>query len=334
MRPDNRTPTLSVCLPTYNRARYLRESLPSVLNQTYEDFELIIGDNCSTDQTEQIVREYARTDNRIIYLRHDANIGAMKNGFALLNAARSKYIACFHDDDVMMPGHLASSVKVLEENPGVGFAHCGAIEIDSEGKPTGLIRNGGLAADAVLPGNDYLVRLLSGFNPICAPSVVVRRSCLDLAGSPDERLPCTNDYELWMRFCLFGDVAFLAGPHLKYRVHSGNDTNNYFGNVGFFEQMYLARRVVLEKYPDRIPNAKLLLRWVTRRSSREALCEAYNLAAAGRYADAKEYVDFALRIDPASCISPVMLRTQLRRFVRETAINRAKKLLKGFGLAS
>ena len=111
-------PCVSVCIPTFNRCDFLKESIESVLTQTFEDYELLISDNASTDMTEELVRSYR--DKRIRYSRNLNNIGVRNNMNNCLALSRGKYITILPDDDVMMPENLTKKVHVLNREKRVG----------------------------------------------------------------------------------------------------------------------------------------------------------------------------------------------------------------------
>ncbi|AOW98240.1 hypothetical protein BJP34_01190 [Moorena producens PAL-8-15-08-1] len=112
-------PRLSIGLPVYNGEEFLREALDSILAQTFEDFELIISDNCSTDATEEICREYQAKDKRIYYYRNQENLGAAPNYNRTVELARGEYFKWAADDDVCAPSFLARCVEVLDNDPTV-----------------------------------------------------------------------------------------------------------------------------------------------------------------------------------------------------------------------
>ena len=114
-------PSVSVCIPTYNRAGMLEEAISSVLAQTFQDFELIICDNASEDQTESVVNSI--NDQRIKYFRNSSNLGSRGNWNRCLRESRGEFIALFPDDDMMMPENLLEKVGVLKAHPGVGSGH-------------------------------------------------------------------------------------------------------------------------------------------------------------------------------------------------------------------
>jgi glycosyltransferase involved in cell wall biosynthesis len=112
-------PKVTVCIPTYNRANYLRYSVNSVLTQTYQDFELIICDDGSKDNTSEVISEWH--DRRIRYIRQPKNIGRSKNMRSGFDAATGNYFVKFDDDDAITPEFLEKTVAVLDNEPTVDF---------------------------------------------------------------------------------------------------------------------------------------------------------------------------------------------------------------------
>jgi glycosyltransferase involved in cell wall biosynthesis len=134
--PDVSTdPRVSVGLPVYNGAVWLRETLESLLAQTYCDFELIISDNASTDETQSICEQYASSDRRIRYLRQDTNRGLCWNWNHVFEVSRSNYFKWAACDDLCLPTFLESAVGVLDQHADVAWCHTLSRHIDSIGKP-------------------------------------------------------------------------------------------------------------------------------------------------------------------------------------------------------
>lgn len=134
-----KTPTLSVGLPVYNGQQYLAQALEALLAQSYDDFELIISDNASTDGTESICRAYAARDDRIRYVRQPANIGADPNHQFVVDEARGRLFKWAAHDDLYEPELLRRCVEALESHPGVVLAHAADAAIDEEGNVLGRL---------------------------------------------------------------------------------------------------------------------------------------------------------------------------------------------------
>jgi glycosyltransferase involved in cell wall biosynthesis len=124
---------VSIGLPVYNGARYLREALDSLLSQTFDDFELIICDNASTDDTGTIARDYAARDSRIRYYRNETNIGAPRNFNRAFALSERRYFKWASYDDALTPTFIQACVDVLDRDPGVVLVFTRGQIIDPDG---------------------------------------------------------------------------------------------------------------------------------------------------------------------------------------------------------
>jgi glycosyltransferase involved in cell wall biosynthesis len=130
---NNHLPRVSIALPVYNGENYVRKALDSLLAQSYKDFELLIGDNASTDGTQAICESYAEQDGRIRYMRNETNIGAAANYNRLFELARGEYFKWAAHDDVCSPDFLKSCVEKLDSDPSVVLCCPKEIAIDKDG---------------------------------------------------------------------------------------------------------------------------------------------------------------------------------------------------------
>lgn len=128
------TPKATIGLPVYNGENYLRESIDSILAQTFTDFELIISDNASTDQTEAICRAYVAADPRVHYTRNETNLGASRNYNQLVSLARGQYFKWGAHDDLCAPQFLERCVQLLDQDESIVIAHTKVVDIDDQGK--------------------------------------------------------------------------------------------------------------------------------------------------------------------------------------------------------
>ncbi|MBD2294666.1 glycosyltransferase family 2 protein [Anabaena sphaerica FACHB-251] len=127
-------PQLSIGLPVYNGEKFLQASLDALLNQTFSDFELIISDNASTDNTEEICRNYAAEDQRIRYYRNSSNIGCACNFNRVFKLSNGEYFKWAAYDDLHAPDFLSKCIQVLEENPNYILCHSHTSFIDHQGE--------------------------------------------------------------------------------------------------------------------------------------------------------------------------------------------------------
>jgi glycosyltransferase involved in cell wall biosynthesis len=127
-------PLVTIGLPVYNGERFIRQSLDSLLGQTFRDFRLIVSDNASTDSTAAICQEYAARDPRVVYTRNDHNIGNPRNFNKIANLTTTKYLKWSTADDYWDIHFLEKAVAVMEKDPSIALCYPGAILIDEEGK--------------------------------------------------------------------------------------------------------------------------------------------------------------------------------------------------------
>jgi glycosyltransferase involved in cell wall biosynthesis len=137
MTASQELPLVSIGMPTFNGARFIRQSLDALLAQDYDNFELIISDNGSTDATPRICQEYAGRDGRIVYLRNEINQGTIWNFKNVLDWSRGQYFMWAGDHDLWHSGWLSRCVAVLKDDPGVAIAYGQTMLIDEEGRELG-----------------------------------------------------------------------------------------------------------------------------------------------------------------------------------------------------
>lgn len=130
-------PKLSIGLPVYNGERYLSEAIRSILDQTFRDFELIISDNASTDQTETICRQFASQDDRIRYYRNEQNVGASRNFAFVYQLAKGEYFKWAAHDDLLAPTFFERCIEALDNDPSAVLSYSKVLKIDEDGKVTG-----------------------------------------------------------------------------------------------------------------------------------------------------------------------------------------------------
>ena len=131
---DRAIPRVSLGVPAYNAEKYLPIAVESLLAQSYTDFELIISDNASTDNTEAICRDYAARDPRIRYYRAAANVGSAGNFSRVFQYARGEYFKWAASDDVCLPTYLERCVEALDRDPEVAWCHSRSTHIDQDGE--------------------------------------------------------------------------------------------------------------------------------------------------------------------------------------------------------
>jgi glycosyltransferase involved in cell wall biosynthesis len=223
-----RTPKVSVFIPTFNRADMLRDAIESVLQQTYDDFELIISDNASDDATESVVRSF--DDSRIRYVKNDHNIGSRENWRRCFALAKGEYMAIFPDDDLMLPENLERKVRVLSGNERIGLVHSKYDIIDVDGRIVESNADPWGIPDRVDCLENRQEMLYHWTNCIKCSSVVFRRDCVDKIGQFTDKLWTGWDYEYWLRISAYYEIAFLASPLIRNRIHNKRESAEFYGD--------------------------------------------------------------------------------------------------------
>ena len=213
-------PGVSICVPVYNGAQFIGETLQSILGQTYRNFEVVVTDNCSSDDTVQIVRSFV--DPRIRLIINEANLGAIGNFNRAIAATRGKRVKIVCADDLIGPTCLAEQVAALDANPAAVLVCCRRGIIDHRGRRWMSRRFPGLPCR--LPGPDAIARAISsGTNPFGEPvAVLMDRDALMRVGGFDDQWKYCVDLDLWCRLLLQGDAVIQDDELCSFRVSPGS----------------------------------------------------------------------------------------------------------------
>lgn len=197
-------PVVSIIIPTYNRAHLLGRAIQSVLDQTHQDFELIIVDDGSTDNTEEIVRSFS--DERIRYIKHDKNRGGAAARNTGIKAARGEYIAFQDSDDEWLPEKLEKQIRVFETvPPEVGVVYTGFHRLENNKKTY-------IPSSKITQKEGYIFSSLLKGNFVTTQAVLVKRECFERAGMFDENLPRLQDWELFIRISKYYHFKCIDEP--------------------------------------------------------------------------------------------------------------------------
>jgi glycosyltransferase involved in cell wall biosynthesis len=213
------SPLISVGLPVYNGERYLRHAVSSVLSQDFEDFELIISDNASTDATHDICAEYAAADKRVRYFRHASNIGPVPNFNHVFSLAKGQFFKWLSCDDECCPGMLRRCAEVMETAPSrVALVYPQGEVIDEQGKPRGtMLEHVGTRG---LRPHQRLSWTLFKHGSAIALCGLIRSSALKrtrLRGSF-----VMDDCALLAELAMLGEIWEMPDVLLRIRIHPGN----------------------------------------------------------------------------------------------------------------
>jgi glycosyltransferase involved in cell wall biosynthesis len=254
--PVNWVPKVSVCVPTYNHAHFLHDAIASILKQTYTDFELVVVDNCSTDDTETVVAGYAATDHRIRYVRNQLNVGAQNNLNRCLEEARGDYIKIVCADDLLRPDCLAKMVEMLDTHPSVTLAGSARLLTNDVLQPIMLLS---FSWEPVLmSGADAAKLCLTHGNLIGEPTAVLFRK-KDAQRGFNTAYQQLIDLDLWFHLLMKGDFAFTPEPLCVFRRHAGQETRGNTKTLKFIDD---GRKIARDYLTGRIqPERKYKLKW-------------------------------------------------------------------------
>lgn len=216
-------PTVSVCIPTYRGAAHIAETIESALAQSFADFELVIVDDASPDETGQVVARYR--DPRLRYLRSEHNAGVEENWNRCLRLARGRYFKLLPHDDLIAPDCLARQVAVLEADGDerLALVFCARRIIDSRSRAV-MTRRYPQSSGGVIPARAAVRRCIrSGANLLGEPGGVLFRTALARrVGAFDASLRIVTDLDYWVRLLLHGDAYYLAERLASFRVSQGS----------------------------------------------------------------------------------------------------------------
>jgi glycosyltransferase involved in cell wall biosynthesis len=280
--------TVGVIIPAFNAASTLSIALESVASQTFDDWQVLLVDDGSTDDTAQVIAPFLdRFGPKIKFIRQE-NRGLPAARNTAIRASTTEFLALLDADDVWLPCRLAESVKVLRERPQAGLAYGGIVAIDQNGRPTGTFDGNRKHADGYIAPQIYMRRV-----DLPCPTLTFRRTCIEEVGLFDENMRATEDRDLCLRVALRYEVAFVPAVIAHYRVSANSMTTDpqrmYRAQMHFIEKNYgapgcgwAARRVALSQCYRQRADALSIRRkpWAALASSMQAFAfDPFDLAA-------------------------------------------------------
>ncbi|MEM3486632.1 MAG: glycosyltransferase [Candidatus Methanomethyliaceae archaeon] len=270
-------PLVSVVIPTRNRSHLLREALQSVFKQTFQDIEIIVVDDASTDDTQSVVQELSN-DERVRYIKHCARRGGAIARNTGIHLSRGRYIALLDDDDIwLISDKLEKQIAVFEKGPPeIGVVYGGYHELD--------IKSGRIIRTMVPKKRGDIHRDIMWKNWIGTSTVLIRKECFECCGLFDEKLPSAQDRDLWIRISRRFYFDYIEDICAIYRLHPVRISTNIHARI-------IGREYMLNKHYDELRYMpKVLARWYI------ALGHMY--FAAGSKVDALRYFKQAIHACP------------------------------------
>lgn len=231
-------PKVSIIIPTYNSEKFLERAVNSVLNQTFRDWELIIVDDCSTDNTLQIIKKWEKNDKRIhsVFLKKNSGGSAhpRNKGFEI---SQGKYIAFLDHDDEWLPEKLSEQMNLFikSSKKNLGLVACAAYLINNAGKCFGVYAP---------PKNKAIFPEILLRNPIYSnSSAILKREVVESVGQRDEIMKYSEDWDMWIRIAQAGyEIDFVYKPLFKYYFHETNTTMTLKGIVKVKDAEYIFQK--------------------------------------------------------------------------------------------
>ncbi len=320
-------PLVTVVMPVYNGGPYVGRAIESVLSQSYTHFELIVVDDCSADDSLQVIERY-RADQRIVVLRNETNAGVAASRNRALARSRGRYVTFLDQDDEWLSRKLELQLAAIADHPGVGLLHAEYARIDPVGQLMGqageLPPSRFANPDATVEVGDVFAEIFV-CNDIQPLTSMIPRSVLDEVGHFDPSLRGTDDYELWLRIARRYPVAHLRTIVGFWRTHPGQVSNRGY------EQLSMRLRAIdsiLERFPEvrrRVPPAAF-------RARMHRMCRGVaneNLYRLRDYRLARRMFVRAVRYRPTDLgAAGLLVYCMLPESLRE-AFRHARRLLQG-----
>ncbi|GAB6010740.1 glycosyltransferase family 2 protein [Viscerimonas tarda] len=281
-------PQVSVLMPVYNGADYIAEAIDSIIGQSFSDWELIIGDDGSTDNTGEIINAYIDKDNRISLCKNTENRGVSYTRKLLLEKAQGEYIAFLDSDDIALPNKLQLQVDFLDSHPDYVLCGTWGTMIDSNGKKIKQIK--------LANGYDSIRCSLLFSSQFIQSSILIRKAIfVNESYNPDFWV--AEDYDLWCRFSAARyKMENITKPLVKYRWHDANTSSAMQEKITSFTKTIFKRELIsLAIYADdeeldihlalrdksvqAIPDKDFLVKansWLIKLGGSNQLCRTYN----------------------------------------------------------
>src|ERR671933_240168 len=283
-------PRISVCIPTYNYARFLPAAIDSVLAQDHDDYELIVVDNASDDETPEVLARYG---DRIRAHRNERNLGLFGNFARCLELASGELVKFLAADDWLHPAFLREATALMDAHPSVAIASGPGFYVDEDGRVFGMGTTG-VFAPGLVPGAVALRAQADHLNVVGMPSnTLLRRTALDAAGGFDARFAPAADVHLWGKLLARHDLAWLAAPRSYLRMHR---TKAHDYGLDPSESTFLAWEALGREVGPPVTD-ELVARALDAEAERSALYIAAHLAA-GRPEAARRIAAFTGRHVP------------------------------------
>jgi len=235
-------PLVSICIPTFNRAEMVGKAIESALSQTYTNIEVIVVDNASTDNIEEVVASF--DDPRLKFVKNDENLGLFGNFNRCIEIYNGSFLHILHSDDYIDKDFTAKCVRFFEKNPTVWLTCTSSRSICGENTEERQYSD----IDIVFEAPEGFRRLLSGRSFISCPSVMVRRGLYENIGKFSLEYPYSSDYYQWLYVSRFFNIAYISDAWINYRVGKHSESYRLLFNtpLGYLDTIKIYSRLIEE----------------------------------------------------------------------------------------
>jgi len=289
---ESATPEVSVIIPTYNRANLLSDAINSILVQTYQNLEIIIVDDGSTDNTKDLVSEFIQKSGKKIRYIHQDNAGpaaACNNG---IRNSKGRLISFLDSDDLWLPIFLETMVSELKKSQ-AGMAYCGMFNYDGDIKELSFRGN----FQSLAEGNLYK-KFVFRRGHIYRGSTITKKECFKKVGLFDENLRRNEDREFIYRFSKFYDFKAVRQPLVIIRLHGKTNPKDFHDHISYHEQIMKYDTYLVEKILNDKENHVKFFMFEKRIKSRFFYVWGKSFYGKGKLKDAKEYLWESIKIFP------------------------------------
>jgi glycosyltransferase involved in cell wall biosynthesis len=288
-----------------------------VLDQTYQDFEIIVVDDCSTDNSEVVIKSYK--DHRIRFFKNEKNLGMVRNTNKALKLAKGEFVGILHPDDYYAPKMLETALDAFSKNPRVGLVYSSYAVVDEHSKIITRVKL--CDCDKIFESKEEFKKLaIRNYFPPSA--VLVRKRCYEDVGIFDEEFPYPNDWNMWLRISLKYDSACLSDYLCYYRMHRKSVSTLMYTSFETAMQEYR----MLKKFQNKVnPELSLFVEEGARRAAKRALLNSIGGLLTGGRGKALKFFSKALKLEKRNLIWPI---TPICLFVILSGLNGLRTFVK------
>jgi glycosyltransferase involved in cell wall biosynthesis len=307
-------PRVSFIVPCYNYGRFLAQALDSLLAQTFRELEVIVIDDGSTDETQDVLKRYAAID-QVRVVRHQQNQGNIRSCNEGIGLAHGEFVGVLASDDYFLRmDAVARVVEVFDAHPDVGFVYQGQQLVDERGVELSICQPH--PGDYVRGGLDEFTEQVFGIS-IDGSGLLIRRECHSEIGLYDPRLPHVGDWDLWFRIMMRYRVGYIADLLVAKRMHSSNMSHTMISARTAVEEKRKVVRDAFDTLPAGAPESVRRMRRAA--IDRSLLNESYCNRCLGRIKRSWQSLFQAAVVSPALLVKPAFY-VELARLSVQTAI--------------